>query len=37
MAEYTPPVGFHFKVEFSGIETKKMTINFNQFQGYQLT
>ena len=29
MAEYTPPVGFHFKVEFSGIETKK---NDHQFQ-----
>ncbi len=29
MAEYIPPVGFHFKVEFSGIKTKK---NDHQFQ-----
>ncbi len=29
MAEYTPPVGFHFKVEFTGIQAKK---NDHQFQ-----
>ncbi len=29
MAEYIPPVGFHFKVEFSGIGTTK---NDHQFQ-----
>lgn len=29
MADYYPPVGFYFKVEFSGLETK---INDHQFQ-----
>lgn len=29
MASYYPPVGFHFKVEFTGISTKK---NDHQFQ-----
>ena len=29
MADYYPPVGFYFKVEFSGIETK---MNDHQFQ-----
>ncbi len=29
MAEYYPPIGFHFKVEFSGISTQK---NDHQFQ-----
>ena len=29
MASYIPPIGFHFKVEFQGISTKK---NDHQFQ-----
>jgi phage tail-like protein len=29
MAEYNPPVGFHFKVEFTGLDSKK---NDHQFQ-----
>ena len=36
MAEYTPPVGFHFKVEFSGIGTSQHDHQFQSVSGLSI-
>ena len=36
MAEYTPPVGFHFKVEFSGIGTTQHDHQFQSVSGLSI-